>query len=139
MMRMHNINMKTRVDKRKLLEALRSNLSRHSAIVQEARDGYIQAAKKALEIRLEQLRKGKVVALSFTLTPPEDYSEIYKNVISMLEWNSNDYVELQADEFRQLVEDKWDWQKNWLFGNTRYSKMSEDLYTKEYGDNDSGN
>ena len=136
MMRMHNINMKTKVDKKKLLETLRKNLEQHSSIVKEARDGYVEKAEKELELRLEQLRKGKVVSLSFALTPPMDYSEVYKNVISMMEWNTNEFVELQADEFRQLVNDEWDWKQNFLRGTMAYSKMSSDIYNESYGDSD---
>ena len=134
-MRMHNISMKTKVERKKLLEVLRKNLEQHSHIVKEAREGYISKAKRELQVRLEQLRKGKAVSLSFTLSPPMDYSEVYKNVISMMEWNTNDFVELQADEFRQLVKDEWDWKETFLRGTMAFSKMSSDLYNESYGGN----
>src|SRR3954447_23861856 len=106
-MAMHraNIRMSTTVEKSKLLETLQANLARHQRIVQEARDGYIKRAKEALEKRLEQLRTGKLVSLTFALTPPADYSEVYRNSIEMLQWNTEERIELEADEFRQLVRD----------------------------------
>lgn len=133
MMRMHNISMTTRVERNKLLATLKDNLARHSSIVQEARDGYIKKAREALERRMEQLRKGQVVSLSFTMQPPTDYSEIYKNTISMLEWNTEDYVELKADEFRQLVKDEWDWSVDWLSSNRVYSKKAHDWLNESMG------
>ena len=124
MMRMNNVKMLTKVPRLKLLETLKSNLAKHSSIVQEARDGYIKKAKLALESRLEQLRKGQLVTLQFTLSPPVDYSEVYKSAIAMLEWNENQFVELQADEFRQLVQDEWDWTDGFLASNSAYSRQS---------------
>ncbi len=132
-MRMSNIKMTTRVERLKLLETLRRNMSKHSEIVQEARDGYIKKARIALESRLEQLRKGHLVSLLFTLTPPLDYSEVYQNTISMLEWNTDDYVELQADEFRQLVRDEWDWTSEFTNTNAAYSKKAWDWMNDSVG------
>ncbi len=120
-MRQSNIRMTTTVEKTKLLETLRSNLARHRQIVQEARDGYVKQAREALEKRLEQLRTGELVSLTFTLQPPADYTEVYENSIAMLEWNTAATVELEADEFRQLVRDEWDWTDQFLLSNRRYS------------------
>lgn len=125
-MQMTNIRMKTKVERLKLLETLRQNLTRHSSIVQEARNGYIQKAKMALENRMEQLRKGELVSLHFNLALPMDYSAVYKAAISMLEWNTDTHVELAPDEFRQLVNDEWDWQSSFLGSSMRYSKQAFD-------------
>jgi hypothetical protein len=118
---MANIRMTTTVEKTRLLETLRANMARHQQIVQEARDGYISQAREALEKRLEQLRTGELVSLIFHLQPPADYTEVYENSIAMLEWNTADRVELEADEFRQLVRDEWDWTETFLAGNSPYS------------------
>jgi len=133
MMRMNNIKMTTKVPRQKLLETLRSNLSRHASIVQEARNGYITKARVALERRLEQLRKGEMVSLQFTLTPPTDYTEVYKSAISMLEWNTDETIELQADEFRQLVEDEWDWTNSFLSSNMGYSQRATNWLNEKMG------
>jgi hypothetical protein len=126
-MRNSNIRMTTRVEKARLLETLRTNLGRHKQIVQEARDGYVKKAREALEERLEQLRTGKLVSLTFHLSPPADYSEVYQNSIAMLEWNTDETVELEADEFRQLVRDEWDWMGSFLSGNSGYSATAARL------------
>ncbi len=127
MMRMSNIRMTTTVDLDKLLVTLRGNLERHSKIVQEARDGYIEQAKEAVGRKLEELRQGKVVALAFSLSPPQDYSEVYRTTIKMLEWSTDRNVELQADEFRQLVEDQWDWSDSFIHSNAGYSATARKL------------
>ena len=126
-MRMNNINMVTKVKKEALLKTLHGNLEQHSRIVAEARDGYVAKAKAALEKRLDELRQGKITDLSFQLAVPEDYSEVYKSTIKMLEWTTEDVIELQADEFRQLVEDKWDWTYGFYATNAAYSSTASRL------------
>lgn len=133
MMRMNNIKMTTTVAKDKLLATLKANLAKHSDIVREAREGYVKRAKAALESRLNEIRQGKVVALSFTLSPPQDYSEIYRTSIQMLEWNTEETVDLQPDEFKQLVLDQWDWRDNFLASNSHYSKQAKDWLDEEVG------
>jgi hypothetical protein len=120
-MRMNNIQMTTTVVRKDLLAKLKENLSRHAQIVKEAREGYVQQARKALEARLRDILEGKCVALTFLLDPPADYTEVYKNSIEMLEWNTQDQVVLEADEFRQLVRDEWDWMSTFLASNKAYS------------------
>lgn len=133
MMRMNNIQMTTKVNKTKLLTTLKSNLEKHSQIVQEARKGYLEKALKALQNRMKDLQNGKLVTLSFTLSPPVDYSEIYKNSISMLEWNTAEVIELRADEFRQLVRDEWDWTDTFLHSNSRYSATAQSWLNEQTG------
>lgn len=127
-MRQNNVKMTTTVDRLDLLSKLRENLANHSKIVEEARAGYIEKARKELEERLKDIEKGKLVNLTFGLYPPQDYSSVYKTSISMLEWNKSDTVELEADEFRQLVEDQWDWTQGFLASNVGYSRTARALY-----------
>ncbi len=122
MMRMNNINMKTTVKRVDLLETLRINKTKHKSIVQEAREGYVKRAKKELLARLERISKGEVIALTFALNPPQDYTEVYENSIRMLEWNNDELVVLGADEFRQLVRDEWDWTNEFHEVSASYSK-----------------
>jgi hypothetical protein len=120
-MRNQNIRMTTTVEKAQLLAVLKTNLETHRKIVQEAREGYLARAKAQLEKRLEQLRNGEVVSLRFDLAVPADYTDVYENSIAMLEWNTDDRITLEADEFRQLVRDEWDWSDDFYTSNSGYS------------------
>lgn len=124
MMRMNNIKMTMNFSRTELLEKLKANLETHKKIVEEARAGYIEKAKVAVAARLEELNGGKVVALSFHLSPPQDYSEVYKTTIGMLEMSKDENITLTADEFRQLVQDEWDWTDNFLVSNRVYSETA---------------
>ena len=121
MMRMNTIQIRPNVKRVDLIETLKKNLAEHADIVQEAREGYVKKAKIALEKRLEEIRQGKVVALSFTLSPPLDYSEVYKSAIDMLTWHTAEMVELSPQNFNQLVRNQWDWNDNFLTANSFYS------------------
>ncbi len=127
-MRMSNIVMTTKVKKKDLLTKLRTNYEQHSKIVAEARVGYIEKAKLAVAAKLEELRSNRVVALQFNFSPPADYSEIYRTTIRMIEWNQQEEIELSADEFRQLVEDKWDWKSGFVASNQAYSATAQAMF-----------
>lgn len=130
MMRMANIKMTTRVDRAELLAALRRNLAEHAQIYKEACEGYARKAERALAERIGQVREGKVVNLVFTLATPTNYSEVYETAIKMLEWSKDETVELGPDEFRQLVEDKWDWSQGWLVAQSEYSSTATEKLRK---------
>lgn len=124
MMRMNNIKMTMSFSRTELLEKLKANLANHSKIVEEARAGYIEKAKAAVAARLDVLKAGTVVALTFSLQPPVDMSEVYKTTIGMLEMSKDEAITLTADEFRQLVQDEWDWTDNFLVANRAYSDLA---------------
>ena len=139
MMRMAGITMKTTVRVDELLATLRKNLETHASLVAEARVGYVDAARKALEARLASLRDGKVVALSFALYPPKDHTEVYKSAIKMLEWTTDPTVTLGADEFRQLVEDEWSWSGDFYLHNAKFSgRTRTEALSKGYRPDDLG-
>lgn len=123
-MRLANIKMSTTVDKAKLIEVLTANLTKHKQIVAEAKEGYRKKAIAALEERLKLFQEGKVVSLGFQLRAPLDYTEVYQNSLDMLQWNTADKVELEADEFRQLVRDQWDWTDDFIGANSAYSALA---------------
>jgi hypothetical protein len=78
-----------------VLDALHTNLAEHQEIVEEARAGYIEKCKAALEKaeakiakRREKLAKGEAITMrpiSFDLQPPEDHSRDFRTAIKMME------------------------------------------------------
>lgn len=124
-MRQLNVNMNTTVNRLKLLERLKENRKKHSAIVEEAQAGYLVFAIKKANEALAALKEKKMVSLqSFTLQLPEDYTSAYDTVIQMLEWSTDEVITLGADEFRQLVEDRWDWREGFYARNAFYSQTA---------------
>jgi len=120
------IEMKTKIEKDKLLVKLKDNRDNHRSMYLEARAGYIQKAKEKIIEKLNSLEEGKVERLIFGLTVPEDKTSIYDQVIGMLEWTEEKVISLTAEEFRNFVLDEWDWLGSWITANQGYSKNARD-------------
>lgn len=118
MARFSNLEFETVVRKDALLAIRPQNREEHGAIVAEARKGYVEKARKALNERMEQLLAGELVSLSFNLSPPVDCTEVYNTAIKMLEMHTKDEITLAAGEFRNLVEDEWDWSSGFYIAMT---------------------
>ena len=117
-----NVKMQTTVDRMQLLATLRSNREQHAKIVKEAQEGYLKDAISRANQCLSALTAGKLVSLSkFSTHVPESYASAYDTVISMLEWSTDEKIVLAADEFRQFVQDQWDWKDGFLASNAGYS------------------
>lgn len=110
-----------------LLEKLKANREKHTEIIKEAREGYVEEAKKALLAKLRQVKAGKLVALNFHLSPPEDHTSQYDTVIEMLELCVEKEIELSASDFRRFVQDEWDWSNLFLANTMMYSQAANDV------------
>lgn len=119
--------MEVRVSRVDLLDKLVANRATHATIVKEAREGYVKAARKALEARLLQVIDGKIVNLYFNLSVPVDNSKEYDTVIGMLGMSQDDTIRLSASEYRCLVEDNWDWKSQFLMSNAAYSDIATQM------------
>jgi hypothetical protein len=125
---MHNISdIKVTVDKELLLKLLVANRDKHKQIVEEARAGYLDKAQKALNERMDQLRKGKIMGLGFALQLPEDYTREYETVITALRMHTGSTVDLDAGSVRTFVEDNWGWKNRFIHANSVYSATAKEM------------
>lgn len=115
------IRMKTRMPVKQLLATLEQNRNNHASIVAEARAGYLERARQALEEKLAELKSGRMAELVFRLSPPADYTKTYDTAIGMLTQTVDETVELDAEEFSNLVQDEWDWSASFFGLNKMYS------------------
>lgn len=125
------IDMNVTCDKQAILKALRSNREQHAQFVQEARVEYCKQAQTVLEKKLNALKEGKIVQLTFSLRVPKDYTDVYDTVISMLELHTGSDITLSATEYRQLVEDEWSWTSEFAGSNMAYSSSVRDWAGKK--------
>lgn len=123
--KMHHLRIKTEVPTNTLLEILQDNLDNHYRIVEEAKKGFFEKAKAALQQRLKELEDGTLRSLRFSLEPPVDYSAVYRTAIRMLKMHTQPTIVLEAEEFRNLVEDDWDWSRGFFQTNKSYSPTAE--------------
>lgn len=113
--------MKITAKKEEVLATLRKNRETHGKIVSEARIGYVEKAQKALAARLDELKSGKIVSLSFNLMAPLDYTKEYNTAIRALEMEVNDEIELNGAQIHCFIMDQWDWTNSFFGSNSQYS------------------
>lgn len=127
-MSMHGLDkMRVTVKKTEVLDALKKNRETHTAIVKEARAGYMVAARKMLEEEMKKLESGKPVRIMVHLELPVDNTRVYDTAIQMLEMHQVDNIELDAGQFRMFVMNKWDWMEHFLQHNSTYSRTAAGL------------
>ncbi len=125
------INIRIKCKVAELLTTLKQNREQHARLVKEAREGYVTKAQEELTKKLALLKEGKIVALSFSLKVPKDFTTVYNTTIGMLESHTEHEIELSADEYRHLVEDNWDWTRDFIGSNSAYSKSTQDYGTSK--------
>lgn len=129
----HDQQMTTTVKTQDLLTKLQQNREAHKQIVEEAKEGYLKKAKKAIKDRMKDLEDGKIISLSFNLSPPIDHTEDYDVAIEMYKIHTEDKVVLTTQQFRELYLDKWSWKQTFLAANSMYSKTASDTVGASFG------
>jgi len=112
------------VNKAKLRSVLGKNKKKHRQIFEAACDGYRDKAMELLEQRVAEIKAGKVIHLAFSLPVPEDHTPDYERALKMLEMEVNDTIELDENEFAELVMDDWQWKRQWITTNSMYTSMA---------------
>lgn len=111
-----------------LLDIIRTNRDLHKTIFEEAIVGYRDRVIKELDRRLEDVKAGKPISLTFRLAEPEDHTIDYDRVIKMLEMEVNEEVEIDAASFTQYVMDDWSWKRAWVENSSLYSVTAASTY-----------
>jgi wyosine [tRNA(Phe)-imidazoG37] synthetase (radical SAM superfamily) len=114
-----NGNRTITVKKLQLIEQLKVNMANHIKEYENAVVAYKEEALKQLSQQIKEVEEGSLVA-RLNLVTPINSSKEYEKVIEMFEWEINDDVELEQDEFNQFVLDEFDFAVNAKFANTMY-------------------
>lgn len=111
-----------RIKKEELLKTLRANLQQHIADYQESIKGYQQMAVNAIHAKHKELTENPLAKLDFSdLEVPRSYEKAYKQVIRMLEMETRDEIDLNADQFGCFVMDDWSWKEEFAMSNSKYA------------------
>lgn len=124
MMNRLGINIEVTVLTVVLLGKVQENRKTHMAIVAEAKAGYVKKAEAALRERLEKISAGEILPLKFSLVPPEDHTKAYDTIIGMLAHHTEETIKLDADQYRHLVADEWEWSDTFFTTNMLYSESA---------------
>ena len=120
-------NIKLAFKREDVLAKLHENQARHVTILKEANAGYLKKAQGALEAKLEEIKAGRLVSLSFDLSRPVSHLKTYEAMISMLEAASDDMLELTMEQQQAFMCDRWDWQERFLEVSSNYSGTARSL------------
>jgi hypothetical protein len=129
---MNRISMKVMCKRDDVLKELRKNRENHINIYMEAKEAYLKEAIEYIDeafdelsdIR-ESLKKGEYKTLLRIDRPdfsmPTNHTYVYDTAIQMLEMHTEKTIELTSGEVRNLIQDMWDWQEQFLSVATQYS------------------
>jgi len=113
-----------------LLEKIKENRELHIKIVQESQVGYRRELEKELKAKLMRLEEGYPVEPRIELKVPTNHVDDYDRAIEMLSLCTDTEIELSEDMFQCYVRDKWRWQKDFLWSNSRYSETAHMTYSQ---------
>jgi hypothetical protein len=106
-----------------LLRTLRDNRDEHQEIFEKAQVVYRQRMIEELDRALQEAKEGRKIRRAFTLPVPEDHTGDFDTAIQMLEWETDDRVELTQREFRRYVQNQWEWEASFVANTQSYSQM----------------
>ena len=117
-----------RVQKEVLLERLRENRDQHRTIFEKAIDGYRKFVIADLEDKIDLLKNGKKIQNFVQFVVPEDHTKDYNRVIGMIEMTLDNEIELSESEYRQYVDDDWQWKTNFANTSSTYTSVAGTSY-----------
>jgi hypothetical protein len=109
-----------------LLEILKENLETHKEEFEEAFAGYEAACIKKLRKRASQIAQNRTKQkasnwMDFNMAVPKSYASCYEQLIQMFEMATEEEIKVSGDQFRQWVQDDWDWKKQHAMTKHLYS------------------
>lgn len=113
---------KVNVKRSDLAKVLGRNRDRHVAQFEAAKIAFRKKLMDILKRALAKARKGKKVVLPIHLPVPVSYEKEYDRALGMLKMSSDSTVALTEEDYRQFVEDAWDWKHDFLANTVSYSK-----------------
>lgn len=120
--------MKTvRVNKSELIKILYENRKKHKREYKESIRAYRVKAVDLFNQELQKAVSGKAFKTVFDLSKPECHEKDYDLIIKMIEMSIDDILEMDQQEFSQLVNDEWTWKSSFrssVYSNSGYSGYS---------------
>lgn len=118
------VNRTIKVKKSELIETLKRHKENHIIEYDKAVKAYKLETLEQLKKLLENAENDKL-NLKLNLTEPINNIKNYDKIISMFEWEVEDFVELDQDEFKEYVLDENRF--------TEQAKISNVLYFAKFG------
>ena len=115
---------KIKVDKEELLGIVKENRKKHKKEFFDSVKAYRVKAADLFNAELQKIVNGEDFKTCLnSLQKPEPHIKDYDIMIQMLKMSVDKIIELDQDEFNQLVNDDWMWKNNFrssYMSNSRY-------------------
>lgn len=112
--------LKVNVEKDKLLEILKANREKHAKDYDYAKTGFRKLLIIELQKKLKSAKEGKKVVLIFKNQKPTNHLKDYDEIIGMLELSTDKELKLNQQQYKQYVNNEWNWVKHWSTSNSAY-------------------
>jgi len=109
-----------KVNKVKLIEQIKTNKENHIIEYDKAVIAYKEEALRQLNEQIKKVEEGSLAA-KLNLVTPVNNAENYDKIIQMFEWEVEDVVELEQNEFNEYVQDETEFAVQAKFSNSMYS------------------
>lgn len=110
-----------KVDKARLIKTLKKNRKKHRDEFLRAQVRYREKVIEVFDQRLKEMRNGGKVKVYIDLPEPEDHTEDFDTVISMMEWHLGKKVVLTHREVQTYIDNKWGWQSSFAANTQAYT------------------
>lgn len=107
-----------------LLEKMTVNRKAHRELFLKAQEGYRKDVIAELDKMLADVRSGKEIRRVITLPVPEDHTDDYDCVITMLQMCTEPIIEICQSDFQMYVMDNWSWKRQSLATNSFYASKA---------------
>jgi hypothetical protein len=112
-------NRTLKVEKADLIVKIKENKENHIKEYAKAVVAYKKEAERQLMLEVARVQEG-ALDVKLDLITPIDNSDNYDSIIEMFEWEVQDVVELEQDEFKEYVQDKTDFAVRAKMSNSAY-------------------
>ena len=112
-------NRTIKVKKRELIERINENKEAHIKEFEAAKIAYKAEALRQIEEAREKIEAGEL-GVVLNLVTPVNVAQEYSQKAEMFEWEIEDEVELSQDEFKDYVQDDFQFARNAKMMNMSY-------------------
>lgn len=109
-----------KVRKAELKAKVQLNRDAHRDVYLTAMDGYRQTVVDWLNEQLDKAQNGKPFVTWLQEPMPEDHTDDYDVVLSMLDMSIDETITLTLDEYRRYVMDDWGWKEGFTATASKY-------------------
>lgn len=112
-------NRTIKVRKAELIAKIKENKATHEKAYAKAVIAYKKEALKQLADLTKKVKDGDM-SVQLYLTTPVDNRKNYDKIIDMFNWEVEDVVELEQQEFNEYVQDETEFARHALLSNSMY-------------------